>query len=63
MEVTNEFGMKLLIASCPNCESNELYCGKIPTMMVDFRNKEVLFCKQCKFVIPVRDFKKMLFTV
>lgn len=60
MNMTNEYGMNPLLASCPNCEKESLYCGKIPTPISDMMNKEVLFCKTCKFVIPVDDFKKIL---
>ncbi|WP_249111142.1 hypothetical protein [Nitrosopumilus sp. K4] len=58
--MTNEFGMKHLLAQCPNCQSDSLYCGKIPTSIRDMANKEVLFCKKCKFVVPVDEFKKIL---
>jgi len=62
MNLTNEFGMKQLLACCPNCESDSLYCGKIPTSLRDIVNKEVLFCKICKFVVSVDEFKKVLFS-
>ncbi len=60
MNMTNEYGMNHLLARCPNCEKESLYCGKIPTSIRDMVNKEVLFCKTCKFVIPVEDYKKLL---
>lgn len=60
MKLKNEFGMKSLLASCPNCSDTALYCGMIPTEIKSLTNKEVLFCKNCKFVIPVDDYKKLL---
>ena len=60
MDLKNDYGMKQLLASCPNCEKESLYCGKIPTAISSLVNKEVLFCKMCKFVMPVNEFKKML---
>jgi len=54
--------MKPLLACCPNCD-NTLYCGKIPTTLRDMANKEVLFCKACKFVVSVDEFKKMLSSI
>ena len=60
MDVKNEYGMKQLLARCPNCEKESLYCGKIPTSIRSLVDKEVLFCKICKFVIAVNEFKKML---
>ncbi|MCV0392135.1 MAG: hypothetical protein K5790_02445 [Nitrosopumilus sp.] len=60
MKLKNEFGMKRLLASCPNCSLTSLYCGMIPTEIKSLSNKEVLFCKNCKFVIPVDEFKNAL---
>ena len=60
VEQKNEFGMKLLLAKCPNCQSESLYCGKIPTAIQDLANKEVLFCKSCKFVVTVDEYKQIL---
>ena len=60
MKLKNEFGMKHLLASCPNCSDDSLYCGMIPTEIKSLANKEVLFCKSCKFVIPVDEYKKLL---
>ncbi|HSG84599.1 MAG: hypothetical protein ACE5RQ_01965 [Nitrosopumilus sp.] len=61
MNVTNELGMKKLAANCPQCLIDSLYCGKIPTEIKSLENKEVLFCKSCKFVIPVEEYKKILY--
>jgi len=58
--VKTEFGMNLLLAKCPSCDSDSLYCGKIPTSIKTLENKEVLFCKNCKFVIAVNEYKKLL---
>jgi hypothetical protein len=60
MNVTDEYGMSHLIAKCPSCQSESLYCGKIPTKLKHMQNKEVLFCKKCKFITPVEEFKNML---
>ena len=60
MNLKNEFGMKLLLATCPNCDMESLYCGRIPTSVKTLINKEVLFCKTCKFVITVNEYKKIL---
>ncbi len=60
MNFTNEYGMRQLLAKCPNCYKESLYCGKIPTSIRSLINKEVLFCKLCKFVTPVNEFKKLL---
>lgn len=61
MNITNEHGMQKLAANCPQCLINSLYCGTIPTEIKSLSNKEVLFCKSCKFVIPVDEYKKNLF--
>jgi len=50
-----------LLATCPNCDTDTLYCGKIPTSIKNLMNKEVLFCKSCKFVVSVDEYKKILF--
>ncbi|TAK15983.1 MAG: hypothetical protein EPO37_09300 [Nitrosarchaeum sp.] len=63
MNLKNEFGMKPLLACCPNCDGTSLYCGKIPTTLRDMINKEVLFCKTCKFVVSVDEFKKILSSI
>ena len=63
VEQKNEFGMKLLLAKCPNCQRESLYCGKIPTAIQDLSNREVLFCKSCKFVVTVEEYKEMLYHV
>ena len=63
MNITNEYGMNPLLAQCPNCDKESLYCGKIPTSIRAMINKEVLFCKTCKFVTSVDEFKKLLFSV
>jgi transcription elongation factor Elf1 len=63
LNLKNEFGMKSLLACCPNCDSASLYCGKIPTTIKDMANKEVLFCKTCKLVVPVEEFKEILSSV
>ena len=60
MDLKDEFGMKQLLACCPNCEKNSLYCGKIPTSIRSLAGKEVLFCKHCKFVVSTNEFKKIL---
>lgn len=52
--------MKPLLAKCPHCERESLYCGMIPTTIKTLANKEVLFCKDCKFVVPVDEYKEML---
>ncbi len=61
MNLTNEFGMKHLAANCPVCDTKSVYCGMIPTKIKSLANKEVLFCKNCKFVIPVDEFKNLLY--
>jgi len=61
VNLKNEFGMNKLLASCHNCETDTLYCGKIPTSIKNLINKEVLFCKSCKFVASVDEYKKILF--
>jgi hypothetical protein len=63
LDLRNEFGMKPLLATCPNCDKSSLYCGKIPTALREMANKEVLFCKICKFVVPVDEFKKILSSI
>lgn len=60
MDLKTEYGMKKLEANCPQCDSKSLFCGKIPTSIKSLRDKEVLFCKDCKFVISVDEYKKML---
>ncbi|MFQ5781503.1 MAG: hypothetical protein ACE5GR_00440 [Nitrosopumilus sp.] len=55
--------MKQLVAKCPYCERESLFCGIIPTSIKNLKNKEVLFCKSCKFVISVNEYKKMLWQV
>jgi hypothetical protein len=60
MNLKNDFGMKLLLAKCPNCDMESLYCGRIPTLVKTLINKEVLFCKTCKFVVTVNEYKKIL---
>ncbi|MFQ5475869.1 MAG: hypothetical protein ACE5DT_02435 [Nitrosopumilus sp.] len=49
------------MAKCPNCDSDSLYCGSIPTSIKSLVDKEVLFCKNSKFVVTVDEYKKMLF--
>lgn len=63
MKINKEFGMKSLLAHCPNCEQKSLYCGTIPTTIETLVNKEVLFCKDCKFVMAVDEYKEMLLQV
>jgi len=60
MNLTNQFGMKKLAANCPNCQIDSIYCGMIPTEIKSLANKEVLFCKSCKFVISVDEYKNLL---
>jgi len=60
LNLKNEFGMMKLMAKCPNCDDDSLYCGKIPTSIKTLTNKEVLFCKNCKFVVTVDEYKKLL---
>ncbi|NIP62419.1 MAG: hypothetical protein GWN01_16725 [Nitrosopumilaceae archaeon] len=60
MDLKSEYGMDLLLASCPNCDDRSLYCGKIPTKISDLNNREVLFCERCKFVVAVDEYKKIL---
>ena len=55
--------MTRLLATCPNCTASTLYCGKIPTSIKSLMNKEVLFCKSCKFTVPVDEYKKILYQV
>jgi len=52
--------MMSLLAKCHNCDGNSLYCGIIPTSIKTLVNKEVLFCKNCKFVVTVDEYIKML---
>ena len=61
MQLTKEFGMIKLAANCPQCNLDSVYCGMIPTEIKSLANKEVLFCKSCKFVISVDDYKKQLY--
>jgi len=60
LNTKNKFRMMKLVAKCPNCYDDSLYCGKIPTSIKTLAHKEVLFCKNCKFVIAVDEYKKML---
>ncbi|QLH02981.1 hypothetical protein C5F47_05165 [Nitrosopumilus cobalaminigenes] len=60
MQLTKEFGMTKLAASCPQCNVDTVYCGMIPTEIKSLTNKEVLFCKSCKFVIAVDEYKNIL---
>jgi len=62
LDVIADYGMKQLLATCPNCQKPTLYGGKIMSQVNDLNSKEVLFCKSCKFVVPVAEYKKMLFT-
>ena len=61
MKLKNQYGMTKIIPNCPQCDVDSLYCGSIPTSIESLKNKEVIFCKNCKFVISVDDLKKMLF--
>jgi len=61
MQLTKEFGMIKLAANCPQCSIDSVYCGMIPTEIKSLANKEVLFCKSCKFVISVDEYKKHLY--
>ena len=63
LNLGNEFGMTQLLTTCPRCDADLLYCGKIPTSVKNLKNKEVLFCKNCKFVVSVDEYKKILFQV
>ncbi len=63
MNLKAEYGMKKLEAKCPRCESKSLFCGMIPTSIKTLKNKEVLFCKSCKFVVSVDEYKKTLWHV
>lgn len=63
LNLKNEFGMNKLLATCPNCDADSLYCGKIPTSIKNLVSKEVLFCKRCKFVVSVDEYKKILFQI
>ncbi len=63
MNIKNEFGMTSLLACCPVCDGSSLYCGKIPTAIKEISNKEVLFCKLCKFIVPVEEFKNILSSI
>ncbi|MFB5607465.1 MAG: hypothetical protein ACE5RG_05110 [Candidatus Nitrosomaritimum yanchengensis] len=60
MDLKTQQGMIRLNACCPDCQKESLYCGKIESRMSDLNRRESLFCKSCKFVIPVADFKKIL---
>ncbi|MDX1596824.1 MAG: hypothetical protein R3327_07800 [Nitrosopumilaceae archaeon] len=60
MNTVNNSGMIQLAASCPQCQANSLYCGKIETDVKSLQNREMLFCRSCKFVIPVEEFKDLL---
>ena len=60
LNLNNKFGMQLLLAKCTNCDGNSLYSGMIPTEIKSLANKEVLFCKQCKFVVSIDEYKKIL---
>ena len=62
MNIPDELGLKPLAACCPSCRSESLYCGKIDSKIKDLKNVEILFCKRCKFAIPVEQFKKNLFS-
>ncbi|MGD8638441.1 MAG: hypothetical protein PVG43_06055 [Nitrosopumilaceae archaeon] len=62
MDLKTQQGMVHSNASCPDCQKETLYCGKIESKIGDLNRKEILFCKSCKFVIPVAEFKKMLFS-
>jgi hypothetical protein len=61
MDLKNACGLKQLMASCPTCQRLSFYYGKIPSKKKDLNGKEVLFCTSCKFVLPVEEYKKMLF--
>jgi len=63
MQLTKEYGMIKLAANCPQCRIDSVYCGMIPTEIKSLANKEVLFCKSCKFVISVDEYKKQLYQV
>ena len=60
MNLTKEYGMTKLAAHCPQCRIDTVYCGMIPTEIKSLANKEVLFCKSCKFVISVDEYKDLL---
>jgi len=61
MNITDDLGIKPLLASCPKCHSQKLFCGKVETDLKSLKNKEVLYCRGCKFVISVDEFKELLF--
>jgi len=62
MDLKPQQGMMRLNACCPDCQKETLYCGKIESTISALNRRELLFCKSCKFVIPVADFKQILFS-
>ena len=62
MNITNELGLKPLVACCPSCVSESLYCGKIDSKMRDLKYVEMLYCKKCKFAMLVEEFKNNLYS-
>ena len=62
MDLKTRQSMIHLSAFCPDCQKETLYCGKIDSQMSEINKKELLFCKSCKFVTLVADFKKTLFS-
>ena len=54
--------MQLLLASCPKCQDYSLYCGRVRPFISDLDLKDVLFCSSCKLILPVEEFKKILFS-
>ncbi len=61
MNIADDIGMTQLAALCPQCQSQKLFCGKVQTDVKSLKNKEVLYCRGCKFVISVDEYKKLLF--
>jgi hypothetical protein len=62
MDLKNAYGMKQLMALCLNCQSPAFYSGKIVSEKNGLNGKEILFCRSCKFIVSVDEYKKILFS-
>ena len=61
MDLKNTYWMESLMASCPHCRRSTLFSATIFLKIKDRKNTEILFCKTCEFVVPTKDYKKLLF--
>ena len=61
MKLEPQINKEHLLATCPNCRQETLYLVQINVRKLGSKTEQILACRSCRLMIPVDEFKNLIF--